>query len=305
MVSINPGAPFDLRLVKRLAVTAGEVSGAARELSTWGGPQGADRVAALLKVLAAMDLTTLSGDDTSARVKGLCRQARSPLPPGLRSRLGPPGASPQVAAVCVFPVLVPVALAALKGTDVRVATVAAGFPHGLSDPDLRVREVEAARMAGAHEVDVVVRREWILAGKWKELYQEIRSFREAAGPALLKVILSTGELRALSQVSRATLTALLAGADFVKTSTGKEKVNATFEAGVVMARTIRLYQQKFGRTAGLKPAGGIQTELDGLRWLRLAETELGPLASHPGRFRIGASSLLDNILKGLESALLK
>jgi deoxyribose-phosphate aldolase len=304
-VSSNPGAPFDPKWVNSLTVSVGEISNAAHGFATWQGPRETERFSSLLRVLAAMDLTTLSGDDTSARVKSLCRQARCPLPRGLRSRIGLSGGPPRVAAVCVFPAFIPVALAALNRTEVKVATVAAGFPHGLSDLAQRIGEVEAARTAGAHEVDVVIRREWALAGKWERLYHEIRALREAAGPTLFKVILSTGELKSLRQVSRATLTALLAGADFVKTSTGRERVNATLEAGVVMARTIRLYQQESGRTAGLKPAGGIQTEMDGLRWLRLAETELGPEASDPDRFRIGASSLLGNVVEALESAALK
>jgi len=279
-----------------------EITRAARSHSQWWGPGRAGETRSLLKVLAATDLTTLAGDDTGARVKRLCGAARCPLPRRLASRMGLSGASPRVAAVCVFPVFVPEALAALEGSGVRVATVAGGFPHGLSGLAERVREVESAREAGAHEVDVVIRREWVLAGKWENLYSEIRALREAAADAHLKVILSTGDLATLNQVARATLTALWAGADFVKTSTGKEKVNATFEAGVVMARTLKLYHQETGWWGGLKPAGGIQTALDGLGWLRLVEEELGPGASGPDRFRIGASSLLGNVLEALESA---
>jgi deoxyribose-phosphate aldolase len=286
-------------------VSEGEVLDAAHALTTWRGPCEAERVECLMRVLGAIDLTTLAGDDTSARVRSLCRQARSPLPRGLRRRLGISGPTPRVAAVCVFPAFLPVALTVLNGTNVQVATVAAGFPHGLSDLSQRIREVEAAKTAGAHEVDVVIRREWVLLGRWERLYEEVRAFRQAAGSVLLKVILATGELGSLSQVSRATLTALQAGADFVKTSTGKERVNATFEAGIVMARTLRAYQEASGRVVGLKPAGGIRTDLDGLRWLRLAEEELGPQASGPARFRIGASSLLGNVRKALESTLVE
>jgi deoxyribose-phosphate aldolase len=298
----NPGGPFDGRGVRKWGVAREEITRAARSHSQWTGPDPAGMAGSLLKILAATDLNTLSGDDTAPRVKRLCGAARSPLSRGLTSRLGLSGAPPRVAAVCVFPVFVPEALAALEGSGVRVATVAAGFPHGLSGLAERVREVEAAGTAGAHEVDVVIRREWVLAGKWEKLYSEIRALREAASDAHLKVILSTGDLATLNQVARGTLTALWAGADFVKTSTGKEKVNATFEAGVVMARTLKRYHQESGWWGGLKPAGGIQTAWDGLRWLRLVEEELGSEASGPDRFRIGASSLLGNVLEALESA---
>jgi deoxyribose-phosphate aldolase len=300
---LNPGAPFDLDWIRSLVVPEKRASDTAHALAAWQGPAEGERVGSLLKVLAAIDLTALSGDDTSARIRSLCRQARSPLPRGLRNRLGLSGPPSRVAAVCVFPAFLPVVVPALDGTGVKVATVAAGFPHGLSDLSQRILEVETAVAAGAQEVDIVVRREWALVGSWKRFYEEIRAFRDAAGPAVLKVILSTGELGTLSRISRATLTAMLAGADFVKTSTGKERVNATFEAGFAMARAIRLYQDASGRSVGLKPAGGIQTEMDGLRWLRLVEEELGPGASDPSRFRIGASSLLGNVLRALEAAL--
>jgi deoxyribose-phosphate aldolase len=300
--SCNPGGPFDGKWVRKWGVSEDEMTRAALSYSQWSGPERADMTESLLKVLAALDLTTLSGDDSAARVKRLCGAARSPLPRRLISRMGLSGASPRVAAVCVFPVFVPGALAALQGTGVKVATVAAGFPHGLSGLAERVREVEAARKVGAHEVDVVIRREWVLAGKWEDLYSEIGALREAAGDAHLKVILSTGDLANMNQVARAALTALLAGADFVKTSTGKEKVNATLGAGIVMARTLRAYQRESGWWGGLKPAGGIQTAMDGLRWLHLVEEELGPEASGPDRFRIGASSLLGNVLEALELA---
>ncbi len=301
--SLNPGAPFDLRWVRSLAVHEEEVSRAAQALAHWQGPAEGQMLESLLKVMAVLDLTTLSGDDTSTRIRILCRQARSPLPRALRNHLGLSRSPPRVAAVCVFPAFLPLAAAALEGTGVKVAAAAGGFPHGLSGLPQRIHEAEEARKAGAQELDVVIRREWALTGRWERLYQEVRALREAAGGALLKVILATGELETLAQISRATLTTALAGADFVKTSTGKERVNATFQAGVVMARTLRLYQVASGHIVGLKPAGGIKTEMDGIRWLRLAEEELGPEASAPTRFRIGASGLLGNVLRALESQL--
>jgi deoxyribose-phosphate aldolase len=253
----------------------------------------------LLEVLRAVDLTTLSGGDTVARVIRLCETARSPLSPSVRRSLGVHRQDNRVAAVCIFPAFVPVALEALEGTGISVATVSAGFPHGLSSLSLRIREVAAASEAGAHEVDVVIRREWALLGRWEDLYREVRAFREAAGQAHLKVILGAGDLANLNQVARAALTSMMAGADFVKTSTGKEKVNATFPAGLAMARAIRAFLGETGFRVGLKPAGGIRSATEGYRWLRLVKGELGEDWSRPHLFRIGASGLVTEVVSAL------
>lgn len=207
----------------------------------------------------------------------------------------------RVAAVCVFPVFVPPVLEALDGTGISVATVSAGFPHGLSSLSQRIREVGAAVEAGAHEVDVVIRREWALRGRWADLYREVRAFKEAAGSAHLKVILGSGDLTSLQQVARAALTSMMAGADFVKTSTGKEKVNATLPVGLAMARAIRAYHAETGYSVGLKPAGGIRLAREGYQWLRMVEEELGDDWARPRLFRLGASGLLQDVVEALRA----
>jgi len=257
----------------------------------------------LLDVLRSIDLTTLSGDDTVARIRHLCRRARQPLPLVVRDALGVGPGEIRVAAVCVFPAFVPQALEALEGTGIPVATVSAGFPHGLSSLSQRIRDVGTAVEAGAQEVDVVIRREWVLTGEWEKLYREIRAFREAAGKAHLKVILGTGDLETLNQVGRGALTAMMAGADFVKTSTGKEKVNATLPVGLAMARAIRAYEKRTGFRVGLKPAGGIRTAREGYQWLKLVRQELGEEWARPELFRIGASGLLGDVVATLASRL--
>jgi deoxyribose-phosphate aldolase len=187
----------------------------------------------------------------------------------------------------------------MAGSGVPVATVAAGFPHGLSALASRIREVASAREAGAQEIDIVIRREWALTGNWKALFEEIRAFREAAGECHLKAILSTGELGALGRVGRAALTALMAGADFVKTSTGKEEVNAALPAGLAMARALAHYERVTGVRAGIKPAGGIKTSAEAYSWVLMAREALGENATAPDRFRIGASSLLGDVIENL------
>jgi deoxyribose-phosphate aldolase len=224
-----------------------------------------------------IDLTTLQGDDDAARVEALCRSGREA----------------GVAALCVYPVFVDTCRSLLAGTPVRVATVAGGFPHGLSPLDTRVAETSACARLGADEIDVVIRRDHALDGRWRELWREVGLLKDAAGPARLKVILAAGELGDLSTIYRAALAALAAGAGFVKTSTGKEAVNATLEAGVAMAAAIRRYEELSGYRAGLKAAGGVRAPEQAGGWLDLVERDLGPEALTPERFRIGASGLLE------------
>ena len=295
----NPGAPFDLAGIRRFSISAARVKERTARAEKIRLPTGEEGQAELLRILASIDLTTLSGDDTVATVRRLCRTARSPLSGVLKKQLGKELGGTRVAAVCVFPAFVPTAREALQGTEIPVATVAAGFPHGLSTLDQRVGEVAAAAAAGADEIDVVIRREWPLSGEWEKLHEEIRAFSQAAGDAHLKVILATGELKGLNQVGRAALTALLAGADFVKTSTGKEKVNATLPVGLAMLEALKRYRKETGRLCGLKPAGGIRTAEEAYRWLRVVQEELGEGASEPQHFRIGASSLLGDVLENL------
>lgn len=297
----NPGIPFDLGWIRRFSLSGEKLRKRAREAEKFRLSEGDALEEDLLRIIASIDLTTLSGDDTVANVRRLCRTARSPLSAVLRKQVGPELARTHVAAVCVFPAFIPTALAALEGTGIPVATVAAGFPHGLSILSQRVGEVEAAAEAGAREIDVVIRREWALTGDWTRLYDEVREFRQAAGDACLKVILAAGELRTLSQVGRAALTSLMAGADFVKTSTGKEKVNATLPAGFAMMDALKRYRRKTGYLGGLKPAGGIRTTGEGIQWLTAVRQELGPGATDRSHFRIGASSLLGDVVESLGS----
>ncbi len=182
-----------------------------------------------------------------------------------------------------------------------MATVAAGFPHGLSPLSIRVAEVRACAAIGADEIDIVIRRSHALLGEWSALYDEVAAFREAAGRASLKAILATGELGAPLTVARAGLVALMAGADFIKTSTGKEAVNATLDAGIAMAAAIRTYSERTGVRAGLKPAGGLRTPARALDWLALVDAELGAAWLDPARFRLGASGLLAEVARELES----
>lgn len=298
----NRGAPLDLAQIRNLRIEAATVREKVARLELLQPPRGRRGIRAFLKILNAIDLTSLASDDTVARVRRLCRTARTPLPVELRKKLELRTESTRVGAVCVFPVFVPHALGFLEGTRIPVATVSAGFPHGLSSLSQRIREVGAAAEAGAQEIDVVIRREWALQGRWEELYREVRAFREAARRAQLKVILGAGDLADLNRVARAALTSVMAGADFVKTSTGKERVNAALPAGMAIARAIRSYHRNTGFKVGLKPAGGIRLAREGFRWLRLVESELGEEWTEPHLFRIGASGLLDDVAGALGRA---
>lgn len=226
--------------------------------------------------ISCLDLTTLSGDDTNARVE----------------KLAATGKEHGVAAVCVYPVFVPVA----ASFGVRVATVSGAFPHGLSTIEARVKDVETCVQIGADEIDIVIRRQLALEERWSELFDEVHAMKKAAGSKHLKVILATGELETQERIWKAALVSLMAGADFVKTSTGKEKVNATLEAGVAMAAAIAFYKEKTGRQAGLKAAGGIKDAEQTMAWLALIERDLGADCLGPKYFRIGASALLDDLL---------
>lgn len=297
----NPGAPLDLDWITSGGIDPGRIRRRAEEVAARAKPAGHARIEALLRIIACIDLTSLSGDDTPDRIRRLCDAARHPLGPGLSRSLGTAGAPPAVAAVCVYPAYIAVAREALDGSGIPVAAVAAAFPHGLSPLDIRIAEVRACAALGAAEIDVVIRRSHALLGEWAALYQEIRALREAAGQACLKVILATGELGDEDVVVRAARTALVAGADFVKTSTGKEAVNATLPAGIAVAQAIREYAERTGRRAGIKPAGGIRTATHALDWFALVEEALGPEWLVPALFRIGASGLLADVAAELET----
>jgi deoxyribose-phosphate aldolase len=237
----------------------------------------------LLDTIRFIDLTTLAGDDSSARVEALARRALVPI------------SGAQVAAVCVYPAFIAVAKSVLDGSKVAVATVAAAFPHGLSPLSTRVAEVEASRDLGADEIDIVIRRSHALEGNWDSLYEEISAFKVAASPAHLKVILATGELADPGTIYRASIVAMQAGADFIKTSTGKESVNATLEAANAMLTAIRDWRDWTGEVVGFKAAGGIRTAQQAVSYQRLAALTLGGVYLDPTTFRLGASSLLDEV----------
>jgi deoxyribose-phosphate aldolase len=254
----------------------------------------------LLRAITCIDLTTLQGDDTPGNVLRLCAKARSPLRPDLVEALGVEDLGITVGAVCVYHELVPTAVRALEGSGIPVAAVSAGFPAGLNPFPQRLEEVRASVEAGAGEIDIVITRAQVLTGNWEGLYDEVRTFRDACGPARMKAILATGELATLTNVARASLTAMMAGADFIKTSTGKEPVNATLPVGLVMTRMIREYQERAECAVGFKPAGGIRAAKGALDWLMLMKEELGDSWLRPALFRLGASALLTDIERQLE-----
>ena len=247
-----------------------------------------------------MDLTTLSSDDTPDRVRRLCSKALRPLRQELTNDLGITSLNLTVGAVCVYHALVETAAKALKGSNIPVAAVSTGFPHGLSPLPRRIEEIRDSVSAGALEIDIVITRAHVFSGNWEALYQEIKSFREACGDSHLKTILGTGELGSLRNVAKASLVCMMAGADFIKTSTGKEPQNATLPVSLVMLRMIRDYHQKTGYKVGFKPAGGIRTAKQALEWQILMNEELGREWLEPELFRFGASGLLTDIERQLE-----
>jgi deoxyribose-phosphate aldolase len=254
----------------------------------------------LLRAITCIDLTTLAGDDTPGRVKRLCAKAKQPVRQDMLKSLGVDGQNIKVGAVCVYPSRVSDAVEALKGSDIPVASVATGFPAGQTPLPQRIAEIEQAIEAGATEIDVVIHRTHVLTGNWASLYDEIKQFRETCGKtAHMKTILATGDLGTLKQVYQASLVAMMAGSDFIKTSTGKEPVNATLQFGLVMTRAIREYYQRTGYKVGFKPAGGISKAKQTLAWQALLKEELGTEWMMNNLFRIGASSLLTDIERQL------
>ena len=254
----------------------------------------------LLRAITCMDLTTLSGDDTDERVRRLCAKARQPIQRELVDRLGIADLKIKVAAVCVYHRFVETARTALQGSTIPVAAVSTGFPTGLSPLSERIAEIRRSVEDGAQEIDVVITRAHVFGGRWQELYDEISAFKQACGAAHMKVILGTGDLLTLRNVARASFVAMMAGADFIKTSTGKEPTNATLPVGFVMTRAIREYAQETGMAVGFKAAGGIRTAKQSLEWLSLMKEELGLSWMKAELFRLGASGLLGDIERQLE-----
>lgn len=296
----NPGMPLDLDWVSSVRVNTSAVERRAETLPRRRSVKKDHQAAWQLRAVSLIDLTTLAGDDTPGRVRRLCAKARQPVRRDLLEALGCAELDLTVAAVCVYHQLVPVAVEALAGSGIPVAAVSAGFPAGLNPMEQRLEEIRASVAAGAREIDIVITRAHVLTGRWRELYDEVRAFREACGPAHLKAILATGELGTLRNVARASLVAMMAGADFVKTSTGKEAANATLPVSLVMVRTIRDFLERTGHAVGFKPAGGIGTAKQALEWMVLIKDELGREWLTPERFRFGASSLLGDLERQLE-----
>ena len=296
----NPGFPLELDWVRDVRINRSAVERRAATVVTRRTVKKQWQAAWLLRAITLLDLTTLAGDDTPGYVRRLCAKAVRPVRGDLLDALGVAQLQPQVAAVCVYHQLVSTAAEALGGTGIRVAAVSTGFPAGLSPLSQRIEEIRASLAAGAHEIDVVITRAHALTGNWEALYDEVRAFREACGDAHIKVILGTGELSTLRNTARASLVAMMAGADFIKTSTGKEAVNAVLPVGLVMTRMIREYHERTGYAVGLKPAGGIRRAKQVLEWLMLLKEELGTRWLTPQLFRIGASTLLNDIERQLE-----
>ena len=294
----NPGMELDMDWVMGVQANTSAIE---RRCATLPGRRSVKKdhqAAWLLRAITLIDLTTLSGDDTEARVRRLCAKARQPGRADLLDRLGVPGIT--TGAVCVYHDMVPAAVAALQGSGIPVAAVSTGFPAGLSPFHLRVAEIGESVKAGAEEIDIVISRRHVLEGDWQALYDEMREFRAACGEAHVKAILATGELGTLRNVARASLVCMMAGADFIKTSTGKESVNATLPVSLVMIRAIRDYHDRTGCRVGYKPAGGISKAKDALVYLSLLKEELGDRWLRPDLFRFGASSLLGDIERQLE-----
>jgi deoxyribose-phosphate aldolase len=298
---LNPGTDLDLSRVRAVRVNQPAVLRRTASLAARRSVKKDYQAAWLIKAIQCMDLTTLSGDDTPGRVQRLCAKARHPLRDDLMQALGL--AELKVGAVCVYHEMVATAVKQLEGSGIPVAVVSTGFPAGLAPMETKLREIELSVADGAREVDIVISRRHALTHDWQALYDEVRAFRAACGPGddvHLKAILATGELQTLENVARASWVCMMAGADFIKTSTGKEGVNATLDVSLVMVRAIREYFEETGHVVGYKPAGGISNAKTALNYLALMKEELGNRWLHPTLFRFGASSLLTDIERQLE-----
>jgi deoxyribose-phosphate aldolase len=296
----NSGVPLDLNWVQEVRVNTSAVERRAQSQVARRTVKKEWQAAWLLRAISCMDLTTLSGDDTDERVRRLCAKARQPIRQDLVQKLGIEELGVKVGAVCVYHSFIETALHALEGSGVRVAAVSTGFPAGLSPLAERVAEIRRSVEAGAHEIDVVITRAHVFSGRWQALYDEVAAFKQACGGVHMKVILGAGDLLTLRNVARASYVAMMAGADFIKTSTGKEPTNATLPVGLVMVRAIREYAQQTGMAVGFKPAGGIRTAKQSIDWLAMMKEELGPSWMRAELFRFGASGLLGDIERQLE-----
>ena len=299
-VTRNPGMDFKLAKISNIAINKSAVE---RRCSNYGTRRSIkkDKQAAwLLKAITLMDLTTLSGDDTEARVRRLCSKAKQPISNKLEKILGVESLNLSVAAVCVYHDMLASAKDALKPTEINLAAVSTGFPAGLSPLPLRLQEIEYSVDSGANEIDIVISRRHVLEGNWEDLYKEVKMFREKCGDAHMKTILATGELGNLSNIAKASQVCMMAGADFIKTSTGKEPTNATLPVSLVMVRMIRNFYNETGIRIGFKAAGGISDTKTALLYMTMIQEELGRRWLEPDLFRFGASSLLGDIERQLD-----
>ena len=292
-MTANPGTELRLDDLAQVRINTPAVERRAATLPARRSLKKDHQAAWLLNAVRCIDLTTLAGDDTEDRVARLCAKARQPIAPELLSAMGVEGLT--TGAVCVYPTMVAAAKRALRGSGIPVASVATGFPAGLMPLDLRLAEIRYAVDQGADEIDIVITRAHVLRGEWAALYDELRAMREACGGARMKAILATGDLKSLENVARASHVAMQAGSDWIKTSTGKEGVNATLPVSLVMVRAIRDYRDATGHIVGFKPAGGLRTAKDAIAWQVMMREELGREWLAPDLFRIGASSLLGDI----------
>ncbi len=296
----NPGLPLDLEWLAATRINRSAVERRAATIATRRTVKKQWQAAWLLRAITLIDLTTLAGDDTPSNVKRLCAKARHPVRQDLLETLGAQHLGITTGAVCVYHELVSTAVKALDGSNIPVAAVSTGFPAGLSPLKTRLEEIRESVNAGAREIDVVITRGLALTHQWERLYDEIRQMRAACGDAKLKVILGTGELATMTTVARASLVAMMAGADFIKTSTGKETSNATLPVSLVMVRALRDYGERTGIKIGYKPAGGIRAAKTALEYMYLMKDEIGNEWCEPHLFRFGASGLLTDIERQLE-----
>jgi deoxyribose-phosphate aldolase len=296
----NAGVAFDLDWIEDVRIN---LSASERRVASLPGRRSVKKdaqAAWLLKAVTCIDLTTLNGDDTASRVRRLCAKAKQPVREDILEKLGFAGRSIHTGAICVYHRFVKTAVEALEGSGIPVAAVSTGFPAGLVPHDLKLREIEASVKDGAREIDIVITREHVLTGNWRALYDEMRDFRGACGEAHVKAILATGDIKTMRNVARASMICMMAGADFIKTSTGKEAVNATLLVTLTMLRMIREYQGATSFKVGYKPAGGVSSAKDILNYQILMKEELGRKWLEPDLFRVGASSLLADIERQLE-----
>lgn len=295
----NPGMDLELDWIKEIRVNKSAIERRTNTLVKRRTVKKDWQIAWMLKAVTCIDLTTLAGDDTSGRVHRLCAKAKQPIRQDLIKSFGFENGI-HVGAVCVYHQLIPSAIDALKGSKIPVAAVSTGFPAGQISFEVKLDEIKRSVAAGAKEIDIVISRSHVLTHDWKALYDEVKAFREACGKAHLKTIIATGDLGTLTNVQRASMVCMMAGADFIKTSTGKESVNATLPVSLTMVRAIRDYYNLTGNLVGFKPAGGIKTAKQGVQWLLLMKEELDNRWLEPALFRLGASSLLSDIERQLE-----